>query len=347
MSASPPPGESTAAPDPWDEYWRRTQESAAHKSEGPLEDVLGRFWSSFFGDALAVGRQSRLLDIACGNGAATAYAHEVASQLARGPSRTIALDSSYAALSTLSRRLPNVSAVVADARRTPFASGGFDVIVSQFGLEYAGSEGFEEAARLLAPGGVLAAITHLRYGAIFRENTGNLAAMKAVRESALLEAAQAVFKADFSLRQGRGGRARLRGAQAQLQGAIRVVTAALAEFGEGVAGGAVARLRDDAVHMHRHMETLDPDEAIHWAGAMRVEVDAYIGRMASMIDASIDEESLRAIVAGMGIHGLRMRICATLLAGPKAQPAAWVLVAEGPRKIGGPKPAVLKTSLLP
>jgi SAM-dependent methyltransferase len=333
-------GGDAAPPDPWDDYWRRTREAAAHKAGGPQDEVLARFWSGFFGDAFASGAGSRLLDVACGNGAATAYALEVAGRLGRQLPRPIALDSSLAALIDLRRRLPGVSAVVADARRAPFASSSFDVVASQFGLEYAGPPAFEEAARLLAEGGVLGAVLHLKGGAIYRENTANLAATKALRDSALLEATREAFSAELAVRMGKGGRARLRSAEARLEAAVLGVSGALQHFGSGVAGGALERLRDDVVHMHHRKQTHEPAEVVRWAAAMSAETEAYAGRMATMLDAAVDEAALHALTRRMADQGLRLRIHETMLMGAMAQPGAWIVVFDRPRKNGGPKPAV-------
>lgn len=334
------PGDGSAAADPWDDYWRRTREAAAHKAGGPQGEVLARFWTGFFRDAGATGGRFRLLDLACGNGAATAYALGAAPRLGQQPDRPVALDSSLGAVSDLQRRLPGASVVVADARRAPFAAASFDVVVSQFGLEYAGATAFEEAARLLAAGGVLGAVIHFREGVIFRENTANLAAIGALRDSALLEATQEVFRADLALRTGQGGRARLRSAEARLEAAMGVVSAALRQFGGAVAGGVLERLRDDVVHMHRRKQAHEAAEVIRWAAAMARETEAYAGRMSTMLEASIDEDALRSITRRLEVQGLRARIRETMLMGAAAAPGAWVVVFDRPKKNGGPKPAV-------
>lgn len=62
----------------------------------------------------------------------------------------VGIDNSHAALAELRTRFPQACSVLADAKSIPFRDGSFDVAFSQFGLEYAGAYGFDDAARVIA-----------------------------------------------------------------------------------------------------------------------------------------------------------------------------------------------------
>lgn len=87
----------------WNEYWHRTREAAAHKAGGPQDEVLARFWASFFSEALTTATQPRMLDLACGNGAAMRHAFDASRRSNRAVS-IVGIDRSPAALAELRTR---------------------------------------------------------------------------------------------------------------------------------------------------------------------------------------------------------------------------------------------------
>ena len=227
----------------WDEYWRLTAEAAAHKGGGPQDEVLERFWTGFFKGALSRTSGRRLLDLACGSGAVARFALAASASDGQAPS-VVGVDNSLAALNELVKRSAPVFAVVADIKRAPFADCLFDIVASQFGLEYAGMEAVEEAARLVARGGMFAAVLHLKGGAIYRECATNLEAIEGVRASEILPAPKDAFKAGLAARQGRGSESDFRRAYARLAAAATEMEGILQIHGAGGGG----RRRAQAAH---------------------------------------------------------------------------------------------------
>ncbi|MDQ2943276.1 MAG: class I SAM-dependent methyltransferase, partial [Candidatus Dormibacteraeota bacterium] len=293
---------------PWDEYWRLTREAAAHKAGGPQVEVLRHFWTSFFSDALSYRSGPRVLDLACGNGAVTGFALNVAARSERGLPSVVAIDTSLAALKDLKTRFPSVLAVASDAKRTPFDDQSFDVVASQFGVEYAGIEAIEEAARLVARGGTLAAILHLKKGAIYRECATNLQAILAVESSGILPATRDAFTAGIAAATGRIGNTDLQRRQTRFVKAGKAVERVLRRHGHDVAGGVVQRLHADIAQMYRRMGAHDPSDVANWIDDMAREVKAYAARMSSMLAAAIDEPSLDKMVNRITVGGLSVRI---------------------------------------
>lgn len=327
MAGEPRGGESSL--EGWDEYWRRTREAAAHRGGGPQDEVLARFWASFFDDALARSETARLLDLGCGNGAVARFALQAVSRAGRPAPLVLGVDSSLSALNDLRKRFPSVAVVAADAKRIPFPDACFDVISSQFGLEYAGMDAFSEAARLVAAAGTLAAVIHLKDGALYRECAVNLEALTVVRECGILPATREVFRASRALTRGNGSRAAFSRADEELAAAVRKVDEVLRDRGEAVAGGAVYRLYADICHMYGRMRAYEPGEVATWADAMAREVEAYTGRMSSMLAAAIDDRGLDEIARRAASRGLSIRVREELRMGPgSGEPAAWVLVCD-------------------
>jgi len=312
------------ARDAWGEFWRVTGEPAAHAAGGAQEGALRRFWRESLGDRLGPGR---FLDLACGNGAVSGAVSDLCRESGLAPPPLVGADGAASAALAYRARFAGGCAVVADSRRLPFPDGAFGLVASQFGIEYAGIEAVGEAARLLGPGGRLAAILHLRGGAIHRECEASLAAIRRVQASRALAAAREVFRRAAAVARGHGSRGEFRRADERLAGALAEVGAIVREAGAGVAGGAVLRLHEDLAHLRGRLAAHDPGEVSRWADAMEGEVEAYRARMAAMLAVALDEAGVREAAALASAKGLATRRCEALLTG-SGEPGAWALVCD-------------------
>ncbi len=139
----------------WSDYWEKDGAAGGEvfvNAKGGRHPALAEFWLSRFAD-LAEG--ARVLDVA--SGAGSIYAH-----LDPGHGFDLnATDIAPEALEALAKRIEGVSTEVSGAENLPYEDASFDLVVSQYGIEYAGSEAFSEAARLVRPGGSLATLVSL------------------------------------------------------------------------------------------------------------------------------------------------------------------------------------------
>ena len=102
-------------------------------------------------DAAAVGTGQSVLDVACGPGFVAAGAAERGA-VARG------LDFSAAMLGVARARHPGIAFDQGDAEALPYADGGFDAVVSNFGIHHVPQPilALRQANRVLRAGGLLA-----------------------------------------------------------------------------------------------------------------------------------------------------------------------------------------------
>ena len=314
--------------DGWDGFWRGTREGAAHQAGGPQDEVLARFWTTLLMHALPDYPHPRVLDVACGNGAVAHLVFDSAGQLGGAEPSVHALDRSLAALRELRKRVPSIKGVVADANQAPFPDRSFDLVASQFGLEYAGIDALGEAARLVASGGVLATILHLKNGAIYRECAINLEAVQGLRDCALLPHTRRVFEAGMGVNADRGDGTAFRRADREFAPAVAATQRILSRYGPDVAGGVVQRLLVDIEHMYRHMSGYALRDVLNWIDQMAAELDTYILRMSSMLDAAIDERDLDQMLQLVTAAGLIVRMREPMRMGKKNEAAAWVLVCD-------------------
>lgn len=118
-------------------------------------------------DAAGAGEGMRLLDVACGTGNVTSEAHR------RGAKAT-GLDFVASMVSEARALYPDVDFREGDAEAMPFGDGGFEVVVSNFGLRHfpRPERALAEAFRVLAPGGRFAASDWMppgSYGTIIKD----------------------------------------------------------------------------------------------------------------------------------------------------------------------------------
>lgn len=149
----------------WSSYWASGNLNSCLGSfvDDP-EGAIGRFWESCCA-GLEAG--NRVLDLATGNGALVKLVHE----RIRSDLRIDAVD-----LATVAPRwlvLADTAGVSFHSgvrmEALPFADAGYDLVVSQFGLEYAQWPGaLEEAIRVCRPGGRMAFVLHHAESVVMR-----------------------------------------------------------------------------------------------------------------------------------------------------------------------------------
>lgn len=226
---------------------------------------------------------------------------------------------------------PDVACVAGDAARVPLKDGEFDLITSQFGMEYAGADAFSEASRLLRPRGRLAVALHVREGGIYQECRINQRAADMVRECNLFGVFQQLVRTFHHARRSIASKAMLRTAHAKFVTAVAKTEEILHRWGEAVATRLVLRLRNDVVRMSRRIDVYDANALVDWADSMTVELCNYSRRMASMLAAALSPEMTDRLLARLHGDGLRADLRKVLTIGNQPIPAAWLVTAT---KIG-------------
>lgn len=311
----------------WDAFWRAHDKAISKEDAGARDPAPAHFWQAFFEREFSDRPAASLLDVACGHGAVTGIA-VAAAQGAGTDLEAHCADYSQAAVDELCKRFPGIEGIACDAADMPYTDGRFDCVVSQFGIEYAGNAAFGEAARLVAGGGTLAALTHLEGGAIHAECADNVAVAQALRDAQLMPLARRAFEAGFDLIAGKITDADFQAADKQLAPAVEAAKNVLREKGPEAAGGLLANLYKDIGYMYTRMQNYVPEEVFAWFDGMTAELDSYEGRMASMTRCALDEPQITSIADGLAASGFSVQPPRVLSLEESGEPAAWILVAR-------------------
>ena len=307
----------------WNKYWQGAGLAGAYSDGGVSHPAIASYWATLFAK-LAEGNPSyRLLDVATGNGAVL----ETAVELLGDNLAASCVDISDAAIAHVTERFPGVTGLTADAADLPLDDATFDLVVSQFGVEYAGIDAIGEAARLVANDGMLVLLMHSTDGLIHKECARNLAAIERLIETDFVPLAERFFQTGFAAVRG-DDRSVYEAAGKALAPAIASVEAIMQEYGEDITGGTIAQLYTDVARIHEKIASYDPDEVLSWIRAMANELDSYRGRMASMNAAALTEDAFRTAVASIESSGFDVQV-ADALYGPESSDAlGWLLTAR-------------------
>ncbi|WP_429912976.1 class I SAM-dependent methyltransferase [Glycocaulis sp.] len=312
----------------WDTYWQgKGGESQAVNAPGIARE-LAVFWNTHAGGALEGRPGARLLDLACGAGvvalesARAAQARCVDLQIV---CMDIALEALLAAREGLSGA-GNVSVIAGDAGALPFAAGSFDLVFSQFGVEYAGMDALSQAPVVLAEGGELAFLCHYKDGAIHAESLRNLRVWDAVETSGLLNLALDLLETAYAADEGKGSQEGLHTCGVAYRQAAEQ-TGALAQNSDGEAAQNVLRLLGDIAQLIRRRAAYDRDDARGWIRAQTRSCAAVRQRLQDMTAAALDAGQVQAVLAAWREQGFDVPDPDALTLGDDTKPGAWLLKA--------------------
>lgn len=294
--------------DSWSNYWQGREGD----SSGALTGVeshrdLQAHWAGILADG---DRTAPLLDLACGAGT-------VLGQAARlGYTDLTGLDFSAEATRVLAAQMPEAKTVTASAAQTGLPDEAFSMIVSQFGLEYAGAEAaFAEAARISAPGGRIETVLHMTGGAIETEVRGHARHCEALLASGFIATASDLFAAAYA-----GDEAKQQAILPQMTRARDAVNA-LVKPGER---SLAAHMIVGTAQLWQKRAAYALEDVTGWLNGIRQEIDAYHGRMSGMIAAALDAEGVARCENLLSARGFSVVTAPLSLAGA---PAAWRLSA--------------------
>jgi len=290
----------------WKAFWA---DGADGRTRAATSPELRTFWADLFARSFDGRTQARMLDIATGPGIliehALAYA---ADQDDRFALHAVGSDlSEHAGAKTLrSSDEGRVNLVVADAAQPPFAESTFDLVASQFGVEYAGLDAVMAAAGHLAPGGRLALVMHLAGGDIEDYCRACADLLGQVKTTGVFACAYALLNQARDVLDGKEhDRDRAQALEQEFVAArdqlLRSMHAASQEA--MAVTPFLARMLNDLNQLCARRYAYAPPDALNWVQHQEREVEVYRRRMQSMLEAAQTPEDLGALQTRLEASG--------------------------------------------
>lgn len=285
----------------WSRYWASGQGYSCFAQGKPFD--TSRLWADVF-DGVAPG--ARVLDLAAGGGALTCLA-------VGHPSKFQVTGVDYA--DTLS---PITGAVMRPGIRLealPFADGAFDLVISQFGIEYADPVmAHEEAARVLARSGQVAFLIHHDEGEVAKGSA------RAAERAERLIGSEGLVQSVIALGQAVAER---RATQAHLDKVARALSQAQSDSVDSTVGWALGFVQE----LMAKRALFPPEYLIENGETLRAELDAFVIRARAMADAAqsagkIDDLKRRYEAAGFAEFQSR------IVPDEGQSPVAWFVTAH-------------------
>ncbi len=316
----------------WGNYWQgRAGDTAGEALVGvgiEHNTKLAAFWAACF-DGLDSG--TRILDMACGAGSVLRHAHN------NGFTDLSGVDISDAAIKAMQGEFTSAHGIVAPVENTGLADGGYDMVVSQYGFEYAGSArqvlaAAREMARLVCAGGQFTALCHIKDGGIEQEVSGHLHDIKTITKTGFILAAKAVFKKAQELET--MPTTERKNAYEQ---AVSGLTGPRDKLTTWITDGSEHASEIHKLGQHLYSGTVDLfarrkayslADILAWLDGMQREIDAYKGRMLSMKQAALSEKAARTILDVFKEAGFEVEEPQEFYLEDDTKPAAWILKAQ-------------------
>ncbi|WP_306017542.1 class I SAM-dependent methyltransferase [Oceanicaulis sp. MMSF_3324] len=294
----------------WNDYWLGDEAMSATQRASELFRDSWREWlTGVFSD----NPKARMLDAACGAGAVTREAIAVAEGMKAEPD-IVCVDIAPAAIAKLADA--PVTTLTADAKALPFEAGEFDVLVSQFGVEYAGQEALSSMGRLLAPSGRALMIAHMANGTIAKECSDNLHVLQTLIETDIVSKVSDVYMALTSTT-----RAVDEEVEAFREAAEKC--GAAAEAHACPARDFAVQLFADCSNVLNNHQAYRPEDMRPWFDGQRQAIDAYAGRMNDMLKASLDEAQAQSVLEDWRRQGVEQCSVTPITLEGDSQATAW------------------------
>ena len=313
----------------WNNYWQgRSAKASGNALLGvgiENNDVLTTFWQNIFSN---VPKSTQLVDFACGAGSVLMQAKTA------GLSNLTGIDVSKNAIDVLQNKIPTAIGHVGAVDNTPFETDSFDMVVSQFGFEYAGGRSevmaaVREMRRIVKPSGQIVLVSHIKEGAIARGCQQSLEQITRVIKSGFFESAKDCFniiaKSQKATQQ--ADKDAVMHAMTRLNDTAEPIMVWLRQAGDTKQEFVrfTYHLLESTHKLLVNLNNFHLKDCLTWLDDMRSEVLAYEGRMTSMLGAAISEELALRISEDISSNSAEVSRPEKLYFVDGDLPAAWVL----------------------
>lgn len=294
---------------PWSAYWSsggRTGSRGCLPGGVPtIQAVQQQLWTE---EAKPLRKAASVLDLATGDGAVLRIMLSVRRDL-----KLTGVD--------LAQDLPAAPAGIGlksgvAAERLPFPDGRFDLVTSQFGIEYADvPAALSEVARVLRAGGRCTFLLHHAEGPVVRHNRQRAEALRwAVDDGDFLQRAKGLAR----------GQVLGRAAPMPQDFAQAVLAARKAWASQSVA----AEFREAVLQVLEANRRRGSSDAISALEELEWRASGELGRIGTLVHAAMSKNGIGELTREMSRRGLRVLPAVPVQESPERPPFGWLLKAQ-------------------
>ena len=306
----------------WNSYWKVNSSQTTFDSYSPSDKVLHKEWVDFF--IKFTKCDFKMIDLCCGKGVVTRLARNLLPEL---PLKYHCVDHSPSAINSIKNEFPEINAFIDNVENLPFEDNLFDLVVSQFGIEYAGINGIKEALRILSHRGNIMLIMHIKDGKIYQESKKNLELFNIFYESGFFALSLDVFKAGYEISTSNGNSSTFKMADIKLSKINSEIKPKLISLCRDGYGHNFIKIYQDIAYMYSNMEDYKAEDVYRWFDKIEQELLAFSGRSKAMIEAAMSKEFLNKIRILFDRNNLQLVGDKTLSAGEDGNQFAHLFIA--------------------
>lgn len=271
----------------WKEYWelkrKRNQPSSREEAYHPILDTV---WSETLS---SIGDFGNALDLCCGDGS---LVRRLVTGTTSNKNSFFAIDGSVDALNIAKTGLPSVRFLAADASFLPFSNNTFNLIVSQFGIEYAGKEAIDEIARIALPDAHFVAVMHYKGSSIFSDSTKSLSATKSLEKSNFFPLCKNMFTSAYEALS-KKSLGPYRENHLAFLPAFKNLEKIMDKHGSDAADGMILSLYNTTAEIQNNLKSYQQQDVLHWVNSLEESIAHYTGRLRSMKKAALNENEIK------------------------------------------------------
>lgn len=272
----------------WDDYWQSQQGAQALQVKAGSTDPLESHWQTCFSDVLARRRSANVLELACGNGALIA----TLTKQATPPLITVGLDISVHGIASFKQRCPESAGVVGNAGALPFTEKSFDLIVSQFGAEYAGAGAIIRALSLLKSKGTMVVLMHYQGSDIYQASKHACQCLDELKKIRVLAESKTALLAAISCAHGSMRKQDFVQIDRNFAPVVKSLETIIRSCKHGDLANKLKRLYGDLGRIYKMPDRYQHQEVAQWFDGLIENFSAYHRRMNALVDAALSEEQL-------------------------------------------------------
>ncbi|QHJ13655.1 hypothetical protein FX988_03924 [Paraglaciecola mesophila] len=295
----------------WESHWQKTNDTAAFEESTPLHNYLQKHWSFFLKQTISPHNDTKLVDLACGKGTVSELAVSQGKAASTSSLEIHCVDASFSAVQNIAKRLGITAACQADCASLPYQNNSFDLVVSQFGIEYAPIHSSSEFARILKSSGTFAAVIHCKNGAIYNDCYEKRKLFETVLSLNLFEYAQDAFTAGYAVVAGKLPLDAFQRADADFAPVIEQYKQLILST-KSEAKSILIQVLKDIGFMYENIESHSEHDVSAWLASTKLEFINFKDRMSSMVSAAMDEEQVCQLLPPFLEKGFSHVICERL-----------------------------------